>query len=141
MYLVVFHITGKTLLHRQHEIVPSLTMPIANPLFLKWVAYLIFCHLLHLSIFFQLVRNILLNSLFILSYRVHVVTTAPKFSIPIFIFHICILLVYQYTAFAFQIPHKPTHAQLWWYAYQHMHMVWAYFSLNNFYFFPFAQQT
>ena len=28
--LVVFHITGKTLLHRQHEIVRSLTMPIAN---------------------------------------------------------------------------------------------------------------
>ena len=30
VHLVVFHLTGKTLFHRQHEIVRSLTMPIAN---------------------------------------------------------------------------------------------------------------
>ena len=47
--LVVFHITGKTLHYRQHEIVRSLTMPIANLTYFlngSFISYIVICSII-----------------------------------------------------------------------------------------------
>ena len=47
--LVVFHISGKTLHYRQHEIVRSLTMPIANLSYFlngSFISYIVICSII-----------------------------------------------------------------------------------------------
>ena len=137
---MVFHITGKTLFQRLHEIMRSLTMPYCESCYFlngSIFSYIVICSISLSS--FQLIRNIFGYRLLVLSYSIYVIPTTPELSIPVFEFHVCILLVYEYTTLSFQIPHKPRHAHFGWYLYQHVYMIWTNLSPYYINFFIFAQ--
>ncbi len=89
-------------------------------------------------IFFQLVSNILGYLRFIFSYGVHIIASAPKTSISIFVLEVSVPLVDKQTTLALQKPHKPCYTHFRWNLYQHMYMIWTYFRFHYGYSFPFT---
>ena len=96
-------------------------------------------HLLSQSVFVQLMLDILCYLLFVFPYRVYIIPSTPKLSIPILVFHISELLVDHQAALPFQISHKARHCYLRRYTYQHMYMISTYLCLMDFYLLPFTQ--
>ncbi|KEJ92867.1 hypothetical protein JS73_03570 [Synergistes jonesii] len=62
-------------------------------------------------------------------------------SIAILVFHLYKLIEYHKGAFSFQISHNLRNAVFRRYGDQHMDMVRAKFSFDDFYFFPFAETS
>ena len=63
--------------------------------------YLIVRHIL-----LQLILYIRCYCLFILTYRIYVISSAPEFPVAIPVFHIRMLIEYHQAAFPFQISHE-----------------------------------
>ena len=67
---------------------------------LKWV-YIFYCQLITQSVFFQLICYVFFYLFCIFSYCINIISSTPKFSISIFIFHISPLAIYHYATFSF----------------------------------------
>ena len=67
---------------------------------LKWV-YIFYCQLITQSVFFQLICYVFFYLFCIFSYCINIISSTPKFSISIFIFHISPLAIYYYATFSF----------------------------------------
>lgn len=78
-------------------------------------------------ILLQLVSDIFLYLLFVASYCIHIISSTPKMSIPVLVFHIRILFKYHQTTFSFEISHNLRNTILGWYRHKHMYMVFARF--------------
>ena len=57
-------------------------------------------------VFFKLVLDILCDLFGIFTYCVYLVTSAPKRSVAVLVFQICMPLMYEQTAFSFENPMK-----------------------------------
>ena len=66
------------------------------------------------QVFFQLVLDILLDHLRILSYRIHKVSPAPKISTPIFVLQIRVSVENHQCAFALERPHELCYTHVRW---------------------------
>ena len=89
-------------------------------------------------IFFQLISDILGYLRFVFPYGIHIIASAPKTPVPVFILQIPVPFMDEQAALTFQKAHKPCHAHLWWDLYQHMYMIRAHFRFYYFYPFPLA---
>ena len=87
----------------------------------------------------QLIFNVLLDFLFVFSYRIHEVSPGPEMPIAILVLQICMSVENHKTAFSFEISHDVGNAVLRWKTYQHMDMVRAGLRFNDFNTFLFAQ--
>lgn len=87
----------------------------------------------------QLIFNVLLDFLFVLSYRIHEVSPGPEMPIAILILQICMSVESHETALSFELSHDVGNAVLRWKTYQHMDMVRAGLRFNDFNTFLFAQ--
>ena len=56
-----------------------------------------------------------------------IISSTPKMSIPVLVFHIRILFKYHQTTFSFEISHNLRNTILGWYRHKHMYMVFARF--------------
>ena len=57
-------------------------------------------------VFFKLVLDILCDLFGIFTYCVYLVTSAPKRSVAVLVFQICMPLMYEQTAFSFEKSHE-----------------------------------
>ena len=87
----------------------------------------------------QLIFNVLLDFLFVLSYRIHEVSPGPEMPIAILILQICMSVENHETALSLEISHDVENAVLRWKTYQHMDMIRADLRSNDFNTFLFAQ--
>ena len=84
------------------------------------------CELILKSIFFQLLLNVFRNIFSIFSYRIYIISSAPKRPVSMLVFQVSMSLVYNPATFPFQKSHNARYAQLWRYFYQHMYMIGTY---------------
>ena len=89
-------------------------------------------------VFFKLVLDILCDLFGIFTYCVYLVTSAPKRSVAVLVFQICMPLMYEQTAFSFEKSHEAWYTHLGRYLYQHVDMSRAHFCFYYRYAFPSA---
>ena len=80
-------------------------------------------HLVARNILLQLVTDILLNPLLILSYSINIVPSAPKVPVTILVLQVCVSVKYHQTALSFQVTHYLCNTLLRRYRQKHMNMV------------------
>ena len=90
-------------------------------------------------VFVELVFDVFLNSLCVLSCGVNIVSSAPKFSVSIFIFQLRELFIDHSCTFPFEISHKLRNRNFGRDFYENVDMVRACFCFQKIYSFPFAK--
>ena len=91
------------------------------------------------QIFFQLVPDILLDHFFILSYRIHKVSSAPEISVPVFVLQIRVPVENHQRAFALERSHELCYTHVRWNTHQKMNVIRVCLSLDDLYFQLLAQ--
>ncbi len=78
----------------------------SEPLIFKWIYQFCDCYLFRYFIFLQLVRYIFFYLFCIFTYCIYIISSTPKLSISIFIFHICIFWYINKLLLPFRNPTK-----------------------------------